>query len=290
MRARFFYFPTPTGGNCDGPLAPVEFNDCNPEILLSEIRRIFVAPANAENFTDWTDEAEWLARLSDVSVSGNDYIRTLVVRGNKAAPAGVDKLLTNNRRLKITKNHTLSFIIDEANETNHEFVRQVEAGPSRMKIWYETHGGVMFGGNSGILVDMSLDMVLGEGEEEIQTYNGTATWKNKFTEERTTSPIFDIGSTGQAATYDTTLEFTADNSDTAAGITATIPAISTDVLFEFDAINPAPGTPVTMSINLNGIEVMTVDFPDDYIGFQFRYTDEAEETHTGVFVNGNANF
>lgn len=287
MKPRFFYFPTL---GCANDLPTVEFDHCDPEFNLSEVRRIFIAKPIAQPFTDWKLETEWLSRLSDNSTSGDDYIRTLVVRGNKPAPASVIKALTNLRNKKITKNHTLNFLVDETNDTNHEFLRELEGSNSNFKIWYETHGGKMFGGNSGIVVDIDLNMVLAEGEEEIQTYVGVATWKNKVTEEMAISPIFDFGNTSSVATYDTTLEFSSTTSDTGFGITATVAEVDPDAKLEFNKIDPQLGTPVDMDINIGGLQYMSVSYTSDYLGRPFRFIDQSGVSHTGVFVEGNANF
>ena len=48
----------------------------------------------------------------------------------------------------------------------------------------------MYGGNEGIKVSIVMDDVLNRGVDEIETLNGVATWRNKFSPERVKSPIF----------------------------------------------------------------------------------------------------
>ena len=288
MKRYFLYFPTL---GCQGDIPAVVFDDCAPVFNLSEIKRIFIGKKIAAPFTDATQEAEWTTRLSQNSTSGDDYLRTLVVRGNKPAPAPVKKLLTNKRNITITKNHTLNFLIDESNQTNHDFLVELEeSGIQEIRFWYETFGGKMFGGNEGIVAFIDLNMVLNEGNEEIQTYAGALTWEKKTTEKMSDSPIFDNDNSGSSTTFDTILTFVSSNSDVDNGVTGTIAASDPDAQFQFNEITPLIGTPKNMDINIGGIQFMSVDFPDDYLGAQFRVIDQSGTSHIGVFAEGNVNF
>lgn len=181
--------PVPTcPTECNANLAPVEFDRCNPSIYLSEIRRIFVAKKDSAPFTDVSVASEWLDRLSETSTVGGDYIRPLTVIGDKPAPTATDKEISGGRKVRTNKTHIINWTVDETNTTNHEFFRELECG-GEYRMWYETAGGLLFGGNEGIVARLVADMVLNRGEGEIQMYNGTAEWKSKFTEEFVQSPI-----------------------------------------------------------------------------------------------------
>jgi hypothetical protein len=88
-------------------------------------------------------------------------------------------------------------------------------------------------------------------------------------------------------TYDTTLDFTSAVSDTAAGVTGTIAAISSVVKLKFNAITSPTGTPANMVVKVAGTEVMSVDFPSDYLGKGFSYTDASAAVHYGNFAAGD---
>lgn len=182
--------PNPTcPTDCTSALPPVGFDDCNPEVNLSEIVRIFVGKSTSSAFTTPATATEWTTRVSETSVTGDNYLRPLTVIGDKPAPTPVTKELSNGRTKVIRKDHVINFTIDDTNTVNHEFLRTVECG-GRYRIWYETAAGLMYGGSTGILVNMNLDMILNRGADEHQVMNGTLTWKSKFTEERFISPIF----------------------------------------------------------------------------------------------------
>lgn len=185
--------PVPTcPEDCTTPLAPVKFSDCAPEIILSEIRRIFVAKPTATAFTDVSQATEWTSRISETDVASDDAIRPLTVIADKPAAAAVVKEISNGRRFNIGKDHTLNITIDDVSPENYEFMRVAECG-GKFKMWYETAGGFLYGGNEGILVDITLDDVLNRGLDEIETIAGTATWRAKFHPDRVLSPIFNAG-------------------------------------------------------------------------------------------------
>jgi len=184
--------------DCSTDLPVVAFDNCNPNSVASEINKIYIAKPSAADFTDVADPIEWGKRLSETNVVPNaptnttpvgDLIRPLTVIADKPAPAAVTKELSNQRSKVIRKDHTLNFTIDEITPENLAFQRASECG-SIVKFWYGIHGGLLFGGNSGIQrATLTMDVVLARGTDEVVAINGTLTWKNKFTEEAVDNPI-----------------------------------------------------------------------------------------------------
>lgn len=179
--------PLPTcPEDCESTLPVVEFDECAPETNDGQIYKIYMT--NIGNpFTDVTDLAEWTPRLDNAGAA-SDAIRTLHVIGSKPIPASEEREISLGRKVNSKKTHNIDFKIDETNGINHEFVRQLECG-GQFLIWYETSGGLLFGGNDGIKVSMNVDMEIPEGETEFITLTGKAEWKAKFTEERALSPL-----------------------------------------------------------------------------------------------------
>lgn len=281
--------PVPTCSNsCDANLATVNFSDCAPEVVFSEIRRVFLAKSTAAAFATWGQAAEWTTRLSQTSVSGDDYIRPLTVIADKPAATGVVKDISNGRKKTIGKDHVINFTIDDMSQENYEFMRSLECG-GEFKMWYETEGGYMYGGPDGIKVNVDANVVNNRGREEIETINGVITWRDKFSPERVLSPIFGSSTGTDPGVYDTVMTFAADDEATEAGVTATASAVDPDVKFEFNAIIPAPGTPFTMNIKLTsgGATVMVVSAPSQYNGYPFKYTDVSGVSKTGNFASGD---
>lgn len=282
--------PNPTcASNCDVTLPVVSFDDCNPEVSYSEIRRIFIAKKGAAPFSNWLNATEWLTRMSQTSVTGDDYIRPLTVIADKPAAASVIKEISNGRRIVIGKDHTINFTIDDVSDENYEFMRGLECG-GEYRFWYETEGGKIFGGNEGFLARVDANSVLNRGRDEIETINGVMTWRTKFSPERGTSPIFSNGSGGAPTTYDTSLTFASSTSDDEEGVAGEAPATDADLQFEFNAITPQIGTPMTMTIKVATVDALVVDFTSDYNGEYFKFTDKDGVEHVGTFTNGTVNF
>jgi|SRR5699024_9821632 len=183
--------PIPTcPQDCSSELPVVSFSKCNPEVSLSEIRRIFVAKANAEPFEDWETATEWTERISETDVENDNAIRPMTVIADKPAADGVVQEISDGRNITVGKDHVINWTVDDVSNVNYEFMRIMECG-SQYKIWYETFGGKLFGGNEGISVSGTANSVLNRGRDEIETIEGTFSWRSKFHPERTDSPIFD---------------------------------------------------------------------------------------------------
>lgn len=174
--------------DCDQALGTVLFDECAPNINPSEIQRVFISKANAAPFNNWAQAQEWTDRIAASGATAN-AIRELTVIGDKPAAASVTKDISNGRKYVVGKDHTLNFTIDDVSDENYEFMRSTECG-GKYRLWYETKGGYMYGGNEGIKVSIVMDDVLNRGVDEIETLNGVATWRNKFSPERVKSPIF----------------------------------------------------------------------------------------------------
>lgn len=169
-------------------LLPVDFDFCEPEVRESEIRRIFIAKMAAAPFTDWEDMAEWQARISADS-EDVDAIRELWVIADKPLPVSTIKEISMQRKVIVLKDHTLNITVDETSATNHNFITSIDG--KFYKIWYETAGALMFGGNEGISAQLFADMILVRGAGNVMIYNIVATWRKLTTEARIDSPIFD---------------------------------------------------------------------------------------------------
>jgi len=168
----------------------VNFDFCTPKISQSEIRRVFISLVGSEDFTDWSSPGEWLTRLSNNSTSIN-AIRSFWVIGDKPTASLTKVRISNDRSKVVRREHTINATIDDVSDANHAFVVAIRSG-RMFRVWYETMGGYIFGGNGGIVCHVSIDMILNRGLGEIATYQMTATWNNLATEDRAISPIFDI--------------------------------------------------------------------------------------------------
>jgi len=279
-------FGMPTCGSETLPV--VDFDFCEPEVKASEIQRIFLCKVGGASFTDWTDPVEWTSRVSETATTIN-AIRALTVIGDKPAPANTVKDVSNGRKVISRKDHTLNFTIDEVTDDNHTFLQGVQNG-KRFRMWYETAGGHMFGGNDGIFIELTGDMVLARGAGEIAVYNYVATWTNPATETRIDSPIF--GQTVAGSTvFDTTILFASDatpeNGDCDFILAGGTNAVAN---FQYNDINPTIGAAIEMLVKISGTTVLTANMTADFVGAPFSYKHTTGTVYTGIILDGNADF
>lgn len=174
--------------SCETALPEVKFSKCSPNIVLSEIVRIFVGKQTTQPFNNWKDASEWTQRLSETANTAN-AIRPLTVIADKPAGSPVVKEISNGRKYNLRKDFTVNIEIDDVSPENYEFMRVTQCG-GEYKLWFETAGGRIYGGNEGIDASLVLDNVLGRGKDEIEKITGTASWSDKFSPKMALSPIF----------------------------------------------------------------------------------------------------
>jgi hypothetical protein len=174
--------PLPTcSPGCDNTLPVFLFDDCSPELNAGNITWLYTT--NRGNpLTDWTDEAEWAARIDNDSTD-SAAIRRIRVIGSKPAPDKPETVISGDRTYYGKASHVIDFRADETNAINHEALRQMECGQDIL-LWYETIGGLRWGGNEGIEASIKLDEVIPESSSEFINFVGQAKWKAKFTPER----------------------------------------------------------------------------------------------------------
>lgn len=278
--------------NCAYDLPAVSYNNCAPKVQQSQIRRLFVGKANAAAFADWTQEAEWLTRCNQNTTTGDDYIRVLTVTGEKPAPKNITKIIDNGFVAQIGKDHTVNYTTYQVTDDNYEFMRGSECGTLVRLFAFETMGGAFFGTNKGQLVSNVMDSVLAGGDDDVETLTGSMTWRAKFSPERIAlSPIFDVDfnltpGDGGGVVYDTIQLFDTEASVTSEGITTTLPGTDPDAKFEFNRVVSAVGSPQTMNLAQGIDTVAVVDFPADYLGATWRFTNDSGVVFQGVFTAG----
>lgn len=179
---------------CDELTIPsVSFDDCSPEINLSEIEWIAVAKSDATDFADIEDVDEWTTRINQAAVpvvppAVDDSIRMLRVVADKPAPEVQMRVVSGNRNMQIDKTHTINVDIDETNAINYEFARTTACNAT-YKIWYVTRAGLVYGGICGIKAQMVLNLIQGRGADAIELYQGTITWTDKIDPPRADFPL-----------------------------------------------------------------------------------------------------
>ena len=173
--------------DCAGSLPEVAFDECAPVVHYGEIEKIYIARSDAADFTNVDLIAEWTTRLSDTSADP-DAIRALTVIGELPEPEQSEITISGDRTVVGFKQFTLNVEIDETNDTNYLFLLTYECNV-KVKLWFETADGMLYGGNEGIDGTLRLNNTIPRERAEIAKFIGTFKWKSQFSPLRCASPM-----------------------------------------------------------------------------------------------------
>jgi len=174
----------------------VSFADCVDAVTEeeSEISEVFMTvPVDDGNGnitaqggpSDWTSASAWAAAISN---SGNGQVRHLVVVADKGAGDQTSRTLSRGRIKYGTKTHTMNITIDDVTDENYNLIRNLECGVD-VVIWYQTSGGYLYGGSTGVKATATADWILDRGADSFAVGTITLTWKAKCNPPRMVSPI-----------------------------------------------------------------------------------------------------
>ena len=167
----------PTCTTVDIPAVVADF--CAPNINFGEIDKIYFTNDGAP-LTDWNDLAEWNTRLDNADVTAdNTKIRCLHVIGDKPAPERSEIEFSQGRKAYTEADHSINIRVDETGDENYALVQWLEENAGQqLRIWYQA-GKYLYGGNTGILALLTLDDIIPESDDELNTFNGTVSWEGK---------------------------------------------------------------------------------------------------------------
>ncbi|GGH24581.1 hypothetical protein FAZ19_16320 [Sphingobacterium alkalisoli] len=174
--------------DCEQVLPSFKFDNCAPEINNSQIHKVYFAKGNAPAFTDVSLATEWAARLGNDSTNEEHDIRVLTGIGSipKATPSVVN--ISGRRKKTTSRAYALTFRVDETNQDNHDAMRNIQCG-GIYTIWYETIGGLLFGGNEGKQSSIDAGGSHGEGDDDIINHEYLIEWNGLHDPERVVSPL-----------------------------------------------------------------------------------------------------
>lgn len=162
--------------NCTPVTLPVVGADfCAPVTNFGGITKIYLA--NIGNpLTNVEDLTEWNSRLSNTGTTGTE-IRTLHVVASKPAPEKSEIEFSLGRKLYTPKSHTIPVKIDEVNDENYELIKWLEDNVGQSILMWHNGGKYMYGGNGGIVATLTLDNIIPESDEELNTFDGLLTFE-----------------------------------------------------------------------------------------------------------------
>lgn len=174
--------------NCGTSLPPVQFDPCTFDWRTAGIDQIALTQPDATPFTLITDPTEWASRLDQTLLTAGK-IRLLDGVGTLNQPT--DVTITKGNKTRVTKrNRSLTFVINEMNDTNYDFIRAIECGGQKFQMWYFSNQNKDgFGGVSGIPVTANATFSSDNGEGSVLEATITFSWSALQSPPRFTSPI-----------------------------------------------------------------------------------------------------
>jgi len=174
----------------------VDFSDCSDAVEEeeSEISELFMSTIQDDgngNLSvagapgDWTSAGSWAGAISN---SGAGAVRHLIGIGDKGAGDQTSRTISRGRIKFGEKTFTLNFSIDDVKSVNYDFIRALECGVD-VGFWYQTKGGYLYGGPTGIKATAQADWILDRGEGTYAVGQITLTWKAPCNPPRIESPI-----------------------------------------------------------------------------------------------------
>ena len=173
--------------DCTG-LPAIEKDLCAPEYHYGQIKTFYIAAADAADFTNVEDLAEWTTRLDDTATATGDEIRELPVIAELPEPEQSEIATSWDRIAVGLKQFSVPFEVDETNDTNYNWLLTLECNMT-FKLWYETFDGMLYGGNEGIQATIRANQVIPRETTELVKFIGTAKWKSQFSPLRAVSPM-----------------------------------------------------------------------------------------------------
>lgn len=163
--------------DCTGLNLPeVKADFCSPNTNFGQIDKLYLG-VSGNPMADWSDLAEWTARLDNTTLADATKIRELHVIGDKPAAEKNKVDFSKGRSVYTEATHTINFAIDETGDENYDLVKFFEdnAGVS-IPVWYQA-GKYLYGGNSGVSATIVINDVIPQSDEELNTFVGTITFK-----------------------------------------------------------------------------------------------------------------
>jgi hypothetical protein len=155
-------------------------------ILLAEIDPVTKGPKNGP--TDWTDVDDWDTAISN---SGAGAVRSLHGIGDLAEPEGKTLVVHDAQEINVEDKYTLVFDVMDTNTTNYAAARSMSGCKGQYKLWYETRGNFLYGGQDAITVNIlrvTKPQERGDGYSVIKIY---MKWISKCLPERVVSPFLE---------------------------------------------------------------------------------------------------
>lgn len=165
---------------CDEFELPEILDNCIPEQNESEIAYIFVAkPSAVDPDVSAVTAPDWTSQTAVATAYAGTNGFMLRVIGDMPEPETAQRVVSAGRIARDKKTFVVNITVDDTNDTNYEATRALECNPE-LFLHYMTKGGKVYGGDTGIKVQVSKSNApLDRGDGTYERFEWAFTWKHK---------------------------------------------------------------------------------------------------------------
>ena len=167
---------------CSTVLPPTSSDICDVNSFYGELNQLYFTRLG-DSFTDWTDNAEWLTRLSNSTVLPAlptlAPVRSLFGIGSIAAPERPTIVASRRRTIYGVPVYTVTFNVEDTSDTNMAMVGLLPASGQIFAVWLGTEER-LFGGADGITATLIADPIIPESKDDIMRIQVTLTFEGTF--------------------------------------------------------------------------------------------------------------
>jgi hypothetical protein len=149
-----------------------EDQDCTSyDLEFSQVCGLIFLPNAAPLPTDWTSPSDW-EEVIDNELTNNSKGRYIIGSGEVPVPEKFIGEYPKKIRRVLDRRYTVRMEVVNLSNNQYEFIRLLQCGDLKCRIWIETVGGLLFGGPSGIvpsLIDGDLPLSSDRNGKEFGT-------------------------------------------------------------------------------------------------------------------------
>ena len=167
---------------CTTVLPPTSADLCDINSFFGEVNQLYFT-RYGDSLADWTDNAEWLTRLSNSTalpaLPTLAPVRSLFGIGSIAAPERPTIVASRRRTIYGVPVYTVTFNVEDTSDTNMAMVGLLPASGQIFAVWLGTEER-LFGGADGITATLIADPIIPESKDDIMRIQVTLTFEGTF--------------------------------------------------------------------------------------------------------------
>jgi len=160
-------------------IPPVRFNHASPDVRFGQITDLLIGKVGYP--LEALDKDYLLSRINNSVINTPEALRLLTVVGSKPMPESTEIVISHQRYIRFDRKHVINFIVDETNDINYEFMRQLHSSKlNKVLVWYIQNFKTMYGFFEGVEASLLLDHVIPSEKNELEFISGQLFWQGKY--------------------------------------------------------------------------------------------------------------